>query len=168
MTTRQLVLFRHSKTAAGNPDIDRALADRGFADASAAGQWLSSHSIAPDLVVVSPALRARQTWQTAAVELASTPQVVIDERIYDNTIDDLLGVVRSTPSGIATVALVGHNPSMAELAFTLDDGTGHDDAREAIARSYPTSGIAVFSVAAEWADVDAGGATLLNFAAPRA
>ncbi|HEX3824769.1 MAG TPA: histidine phosphatase family protein [Mycobacteriales bacterium] len=168
MTMRRLVLFRHSKAAAGNPDVDRPLADRGFGDAAAAGQWLTAHQVLPDLVAVSPALRTRQTWHAAAAMIASTPQLAIDERIYDNTIDDLLVVIRCTPAGISTLVLVGHSPSIGELAFTLDDGAGDSEASEAIARSYPTSGIAVFSVAAEWANVGAGGATLISFAAPRA
>jgi phosphohistidine phosphatase len=167
MTTRRLVLVRHSKAAAGSPDIDRPLSDRGIDDAAAVSRWLISLGLTPDRVVVSTALRAQQTWEVAARAHHASSPIVIDARIYDNTVEDLLAVIRSTPETIATLILVGHNPSMGELADVLDDGAGDPTARAAIARSYPTSGVCVFDVAAEWPLVDAADGTVTSFTAPR-
>jgi phosphohistidine phosphatase len=167
MTTRRLVLIRHAKAAAGAPDHDRPLAARGIVDAVAIGAWLVAADVAPDYVVVSTALRAQQTWEGAAGVLESRPVVVADERIYGNTADDLLASIHDAPADAGTVVLVGHNPSMAELASALDDGAGDTAARTALARSYPTSGVACFDVAAEWAELRPGAGTLTRFAAPR-
>jgi phosphohistidine phosphatase len=167
MTKRRLVLIRHSKTAAGSPDIDRALSDQGLRDAAAVGRWLTELELTPDRVVVSTALRAQQTWETAAAHHVSAPRPVIDERIYDNTVEDLLAVIRSTPATASTLILVGHNPSMGEFANVLDDDAGDRTARAEIARSYPTSGVCVFDVAVEWPVVDAGDGTVTSFTAPR-
>jgi phosphohistidine phosphatase len=167
MTPRRLVLLRHSKAAAGSADIERPLADRGFEDARAVGRWLISLGISPDRVVVSTALRAQQTWETAAAALAANLPTVVDPRIYDNSVEDLLAVIRGTPAAVATLVLVGHNPSMGELATVLDDGNGDPVAREAIARSYPTSGVCVFDVSTEWSRLDAAEGTVSSFAAPR-
>jgi phosphohistidine phosphatase len=167
MTTRRLVLIRHAKATAGASDHERPLAGRGVVDAAALGRWLVASGVAPDYVVVSTALRARQTWEVVAGGLRSTPAVVADDRVYGNTVDDLLEIIHGAPADAACVVLVGHNPSMAELAGGLDDGAGDSVARTAVARSYPTSGVACFDVEAEWEQLQLGDATLTHFAAPR-
>jgi phosphohistidine phosphatase len=110
----QLVLVRHAKAERDGPsDAERALAPRGRADAAAIGHWLASQGIAPDRVVISPTLRTRETWELTGI---ASPPADLDERIYDNTVEDLLAVVHNTPPNVHTLLLVGHNPSMGSLA----------------------------------------------------
>ncbi len=166
MTARRLVLLRHAKAALdGTADFERSLAPRGRSDAGAIGRWLVEHGYQPDHVVVSPARRALQTWELAAAEIEGGPVPLPDERVYTNTLEDLLDVVRGTPSAIGTVILVGHNPALAELAVMIDDGSG-DRAGRSLAVNFPAGGVAVFSVAGNWAEVDAGAGRLVTFAAP--
>lgn len=165
MTTRQVVLVRHAKAGEGPVDRDRPLADRGIAEAPAIGRWLAQQRIAPDRVVVSPAHRARQTWALAAAELGPAAAPVLDDRIYRNTVEDLLEIVRETPPEVATLAIVGHNPGIQDLAIALDDGRGDDADRRELTTKYPTSGVAVFDVIGSWAEVRS--ATLTSFAVPR-
>jgi phosphohistidine phosphatase len=163
--TRQLVLIRHAKAGEGAVDRDRPLADRGVAEAPALGRWLADRGIVPDRVVVSPARRARQTWELAAAELDASTEPELDGRVYDNTVEDLLEVVRQTPAEVTTLAVVGHNPGIQDLAIALDDGRGDDTARTELATKYRTSGVAVFTVSDPWTEVRS--ATLISFAAPR-
>jgi phosphohistidine phosphatase len=165
VTTRQLVLIRHAKAGDAATDRDRPLADRGVAEAPAVGRWLAQRRIAPDRVVVSPARRARQTWELAAAELGPTAEPVLDDRVYRNTAEDLLEIIRETPAAVTTLAIVGHNPGIQDLAIALDDGHGDDAGRSELATKYPTSGVAVFDVSDAWAGV--GSATLTSFATPR-
>jgi phosphohistidine phosphatase len=167
MPTRRLILIRHAKAVPGADDHERTLAERGIADSAAVGKWLVSAEVRPDLVVVSTALRASQTWELAATQLASAPNVIDDARIYLNAVCVLLEIIHAVPDSIRTLALVGHNPSFAELAAALDDGAGDSDSRAAMARSYPTSGVACFDVAVSWQDLELRGATLTSFVAPR-
>ncbi len=172
MTTRRLVLIRHAKSKPeGEPDSARELAKRGRADAATIGRWLVEHDSVPDLAVVSPARRARQTWELAAAELDAAPAVQIDERIYDNTVSALRSVVRDVPDDIQTVAVIGHNPSMHGLAIALDGGgsatASGTAARAELDRDYPTSAVAVFAVPVSWARLDIGGAALTAFGIPR-
>lgn len=157
------MIIRHAKAASGGSDAGRRLEPRGERDAAAAGRWLAASELVPDRVVVSPARRARQTWALIAAELAGAAEPDADERVYDNTVDDLLAVVRETPATVATLAIVGHSPSVQELALALDDR--NSTSRGELAEKYPTSAIAVFVVSSEWARVDAG--ALESFAAPR-
>ncbi|HZZ97161.1 MAG TPA: histidine phosphatase family protein [Jatrophihabitantaceae bacterium] len=164
----RLVLIRHAKTEQGPVDIERALTDRGRRDAGAIGTLLRQQGIAPDRVVVSPALRARQTWNGAQAELADVAELTVDDRIYDNEVDGLLDVIRDSPEGVATLALVGHNPSFEQLAHALDDGNGDPDATEALRAGYPTSAVAIYEMNGEWTDLRPHSAILQTFSVARA
>ena len=166
MSERQLVLVRHAKTADGTPDILRQLAPQGRVHAAAIGKWLAEYGVLPDRVVVSPAKRAQETWQLLAPALNAEPRVVTDDRIYDNNAHNLLEIARETDDPFNTLMLIGHNPSMQELAVLLDDSTGDAAAREFVTGKFPTSATALFAVS-EWADLRAHAATLLAAAAPR-
>lgn len=168
MTNRQLLLIRHAKAGPHDkPDIERELAKRGRSDAAAIGHWLAEHDLIPDRVVVSPATRARETWQRAADAAGATAEPVVDERIYRNTVEDLLQAAVQTPPGVRTLAIVGHNPSMEDLAVALDDGSGNATARAELTSRYPTGGVAVFAVGSDWSGLGTGTATLVDFGVPR-
>jgi phosphohistidine phosphatase len=141
-----LVLLRHAKAQPHGPDdLHRELVPQGRADAAAARSWLAAQQIAPDRVVVSPATRARQTWELAAV---GEGEVVLDQRLYANTVDDLVQVLREASAGV--LVLVGHNPGLERLAWELDDSP---EARELTDRGLPTCAVAVFDVP-EWGSTD--------------
>jgi phosphohistidine phosphatase len=162
MSTRQLVLVRHSKAAHGTVDIERALTDRGRRDAAALGAWLAKAGLRPDRAVVSPARRAAETWRCAGQ--AAT---VTEDRIYDNSVDDLLAVIGETPSDVQLLAIVGHNPSIGTLAAILDDGHGDVTARSELHQGYPTTAVAVFTLPGLFSELAAHSATLTHYAAPR-
>lgn len=164
------MLVRHAKAASDTgADASRPLAARGIADAGAVGRWLVDQALTPDRVVTSPACRAAQTWEVAAAALSGSVEPDRDRRVYDNTVDDLLAVIRETPADVATLLIVGHNPSVHALAVALHGGGdgGDPTARAAVARKYPTSGVAVFRIDGDWVAVDAGTGTLIRFAVPR-
>ena len=76
---RRLMLLRHAKTETDAPtgqDQDRRLDDRGRLDSAAIGSWIGRHPPFPDIVLVSTAVRAHQTWEIAREamkELAPQP-----------------------------------------------------------------------------------------------
>ena len=66
---RTLVLIRHAKSSWSNPgeaDFERPLNDRGERDAPRMGARLKELKIKPDLIVCSPAKRAKQTAKRIA------------------------------------------------------------------------------------------------------
>jgi len=139
---RTLILLRHAKSAWPKQtlDADRPLAPRGLRDASAAGRWLGEHAPRIDLVVCSTAIRAVQTWELAAAELAKKPRVRHDECLYEASAQELLTTTVELPSNIATALLVGHNPGLENLLTVL---TG-------IAKPFKTSTIAVLRSLESW------------------
>ncbi|MEY9952854.1 histidine phosphatase family protein [Leifsonia sp. EB34] len=120
-----LILLRHAKSdwSGTVPDIDRPLADRGRRQAPLAGRWLAAHADPIGLALVSPARRARETWELVSAQLAAAPPARFDDRVYAASADALLDVVRDVPDDVGTVILVGHNPGMEELASLLAETT---------------------------------------------
>jgi phosphohistidine phosphatase len=166
---RTLALLRHAKSAypAGVADHDRPLAERGQRDAVAAGPVLRTRISTPDLVIVSTAKRARQTWAEVVKAWPAPPHLVTNERIYEAWADDLLLLVRDTDESVRNLVLVGHNPGFEELAFSLAAEDSDDTAMVSMSQKYPTCGLAVFEVEQPWAHLVHRGARLTSFEAPR-
>jgi phosphohistidine phosphatase len=142
MSGRTLILLRHAKSdwSGNEPDLRRPLAARGRRQGPEAGRWLNTHVNRIDLAVVSPATRARQTWDLAAAQLRTTPPVRIDDRVYAASARHLISVVRELPSNLHCVVLVGHNPGIEDLAFAV---AGEPT-------SMPTSAIALITWPGIW------------------
>lgn len=121
MAEHILILLRHSKSdwTGDEADIDRPLGKRGRRQATEAGQWLATHVDRIDLAVVSPAERARATWDRVSAELGERPRTRHDDHAYAASTDDLLGIIRGLGEELGTVVLVGHNPGLEGLAETL-------------------------------------------------
>src|SRR5882724_6146633 len=127
---RRLMLLRHAKTETDAPsgrDQDRRLDDRGRRDAAEIGGWIGRHLPFPDSVLVSPAIRAHQTWEIARQamkdlrkDLGPEPQVELLPELYGADRSQLLRTVRSVSvTDPQRLMLVGHNPGMHELALAL-------------------------------------------------
>lgn len=164
MQLRRLVLIRHAQAAGGAVDADRLLTEHGARQAAAIGPWLEQAGLVPDRVLVSPARRAAQTWEAAAP--ASAAQPTTEPRIYANTLEALLAAIQETPADVTTLALVGHNPSIGELAHALDDGHGSPAAQQRLDAGFPTGAVAVFGVGTPFDEMAPGDATLSDFAVP--
>lgn len=139
MASHRLLLIRHAQTEQGTPDETRKLTDRGRRDAAAIGTWLESAGVVPDAVVVSPATRARQTWELTAVDAS----VTVDDRIYDNRPEGLMAIAREAEESVRVLAIVGHNPSI-EWVLARQGGAGE----------VPTGTVVVFDVNGSWVDGD--------------
>jgi len=155
---RRLVLVRHAKAEqGGGDDAARALSGRGRRDAGEIGRWLRAQDVVPELAVVSPAQRTVETWSIAAAELDNPPRVATDGRIYDNSVAALLAVIADSDADARSLVLVGHNPSMQDLAARL----APDDAD--LAASFPTSSVAMFAVSGDWGELADSDASLVAF-----
>ena len=122
---RRLILLRHAKTearAASGRDSDRALTPRGLTDAGLVARHLAQMGVAPDVVLVSTALRARQTWDCAA-PLFPAARMEACANLYNAAPEDVAGEIARATGDV--VMVIGHNPSLQELAYSLlDEGGG--------------------------------------------
>jgi phosphohistidine phosphatase len=170
---RRLLLLRHAKTEADAPsgkDFDRRLDGRGRIDAATVGTWLAQHLPLPDLVLVSTAVRAQQTWQLVAEELGTAgppPEVEHLPELYGAGPAELLSAIRDVADPVQRLLVIGHNPGLHELALTLT-GDGDDAGRRALGDNLPTSGIVAIDFAiAGWGEVAFRAGRLDSFVSPK-
>ena len=167
----RLFLFRHAKSSWTDPgldDNDRPLNPRGQRSAPLIGRFMRAHKLVPDLVLSSPARRARDTWKLASAELGTAPRLVMDEALYDfGNGGRILDTVRSKADTAKSVMVVGHNPSIERLAQRLI-GKGDVKLRKRLAEKYPTGALAMITFdATDWHAIEDGKGTLSVFVRPR-
>jgi len=171
---RRLMLLRHAKTETDAPsgrDQDRRLDERGRRDAAEIGAWIARHPPFPDFVQVSPAVRAKQTWELAweaMRERVAPPQVEFLPDLYAAEPGRMLEIIRTASvTDPKRLMVVGHNPGMHELALMLT-GSGDAAGRKALADNLPTSGLAVLDFATEhWNEVAFRRGKLVSFVSPK-
>ncbi len=159
--TLTLLVLRHAHAAApppGTRDADRPLDARGQDEARTVGSRV--RAAAPQVVLCSPARRARETLEALALPrsvLADT-----DPRLYLADADMLLDAVRDAGTlaeEAGTVLVVGHNPGLHELVLELTGG-------ERIPR-FPPAALAVLELEPdEWWQASPGSARLAALVLP--
>ncbi len=114
---RRLILLRHAKSdrPAGVRDLERPLNKRGRRAAPAVGKRMAEEGLRPDLALVSPATRTRETWAAIKDELGAPPDETVPE-IYEAAAEDILAAIRGASEEAATLLVVGHNPGLGDLA----------------------------------------------------
>jgi phosphohistidine phosphatase len=175
---RRLLLLRHAKTEHDAPsghDQDRRLDERGRLDAAAIGAWIGRHPPLPEIVLVSTAVRAHQTWDIASEAMrdaaranAQEPQVELLNELYGAEPAELLQIIRmAETSDPKRLMVIGHNPGMHELALMLA-GSGDAAAKQALEDNLPTAGLAILDFAVEsWSEVAFRRGKLVRFTSPK-
>lgn len=162
---RTLLLLRHAKSdyPSGVADHERPLAPRGVREAALAGEWIRTHAPAVDAVLCSTATRTRQTLVRAALDVRAAA-VRYDDDLYDTTPGTVIGLINGVDDDVATLLVVGHEPTMSQLALALPAADGRDAAlADEISAKYPTSAIAVLKTSAPWHRLALGSARLVGF-----
>jgi phosphohistidine phosphatase len=160
-------LLRHAKSSWRDeslPDIERPLAPRGEEAATRIARYVAAEGIRPQLVLCSPAVRARSTLEAVLASLGG-PETRVEPDLYTFDAGPLVERLRAVPDTIGSVMLVGHNPAMQSLAVWL--ARAGDRLGELVAK-FPTGALAELEVdATSWAAIGPGGAVLTRFVPPR-
>ncbi|KUP96456.1 SixA phosphatase family protein [Thermobifida cellulosilytica] len=141
---RRLIVLRHAQAehSASLPDIERPLTGEGRGQARAVGALLARERLLPDRVLCSTAKRTRQTWELVAQELPCTPEVDFEAQLYTADLDTALHLVSLVDPDVRTLLLVGHNPTVAQLAAAFDTDSGY--------LSFPPATAALVDLEVEW------------------
>lgn len=121
----------------------------------------------PQRVLCSPARRTRQTWELVANELAASPPVTYDPRLYDADTTALRQAISDCPQRVTTLLLIGHCPGVQDLTLYLAGAKSDGDAVERARTKFPTSGIAVLAIPGRWSELAPNIGRLTDFAVPR-
>ena len=158
-----LILVRHAKSSWDDPDladIDRPLNKRGKKDAPEMGQRLLRQGIMPDLMISSPAKRARSTAKKIAKQLGFPKEKIqLAGDIYEAGPENLLRLIRNIQENPGILMLFGHNPGITEFA---NDLTGID------IHNIPTCGIVSIEFDVDdWQQVESKKGKLVSFDYPK-
>ena len=163
----RLMIVRHAKAVAHDrEDFGRPLAERGRADAARMGAWIAGRKLIPEAMIHSGAARTKETAAIFAEQWPGAVEFAEDRSLYDASASDLLAAVRRRPDARKTIAVVGHNPGIAELA-TLLAGSGPRAERSRMAAKFPPGAVAIVEFAARrWRDVEPNAGALVHFVTP--
>ena len=136
----RLLLLRHGKSSwpSGVLDVDRPLSARGRKAAVLMGDYLSDEELTPELVLVSPARRTKETWSLVQPALGAVTTRV-EPRIYDAPAARLLSMLQEIEPLTGSVLVIGHNPGFEDLARLLASH-GDGEALSRLRQKYPTAG----------------------------
>ena len=159
---KYIYLVRHAKSSWKDKllsDRQRPLNKRGKENAPVMAERLRARGGQPDLIISSPAKRARMTAKKLAAGIGyDFEQLATDERLYFHDMEGVLEVIQDTPESAQSVMVVGHNPDMTELLNLL---AGH------VTGNMPTCAIATLSIKGKWQDVRLGMADLVDYDFPK-
>ncbi len=119
-TDIELYLLRHAH--AGNPaewtgdDAKRPLSKKGRRQAEMLGQFMAQRGFAPDSIVTSSKLRARQTSEIFADALGLA--FTVDDRLAGSFDVDTVDAIVEAAGG-TSIVLVGHDPDFSDIAAEL-------------------------------------------------
>lgn len=161
---RTIVVVRHGKSSwkTNDPDIDRPLSPRGTRDAVVAGQQLAPLGV--DIVLVSPATRAQQTWQCLEMGGLACDDLRTTDALYHAWTPEVVDILKALPAAARTVAIIGHEPTLSDVIGTLAAPSRLGDE---VAVKFPTSAIAVLTTRGDWDALAPGACTLEAFEVPR-
>ena len=120
---KTLILVRHAKSSWDTPglsDFDRPLNEKGKKDAPEMAKRLKDKEIKVDLLVSSPAKRARKTAKYFAETYGLKKEdIQLVEDLYLATPEAFQKAVQSLNDKNAVVTLFSHNPGITEFANSL-------------------------------------------------
>lgn len=115
-----ILLWRHAEAEIGEPDLGRALTAKGQKQAQRMAHWLERNLPSSCRVLVSPAVRTVQT--AGALDRKFR---LVNEISPDATPEQIL-TAANWPNGRDPVLIVGHQPTLGQVAALLLTGNVQD------------------------------------------
>ncbi len=119
---KRVYLFRHGKAekrGEESTDFQRTLIEKGREDAARIGAELKRNKMVPEKILSSSAVRALESAQICATAANYGEDIEALERLYAASPEEYMDVLRSMPSSLKSVMLVGHNPEIEEFNEAL-------------------------------------------------
>ena len=158
---KKLFVIRHAKSSWKDyslADFDRPLNKRGFLNAPFMGEYFKDRDIVPDIILSSPALRAKTTAEIIANKVKYKKQILYEKSIYEADIDTLHNILTSLDNKYKSAFIVGHNPG---LNLLVDSYVGFDE-------NIPTCGVVELQIKSDsWKNINSKNIKLLSFNYPK-
>jgi phosphohistidine phosphatase len=122
----ELLIMRHAKSDWGvglADDRERPLAPRGVKAAKRVGKFLTKVNAAPDLILSSPAVRARTTAELANKAGRWAAPMEIVPSFYGGGWSDVVEGVLAAGESAERILVTGHEPTWSALVSVLTGGS---------------------------------------------
>ena len=116
----ELILWRHAEAEMGEPDEGRALTAKGHKQAWKMAEWLDHNLPNSCKILVSPATRTVQTAEALGRKFK-----IVDDLSPESSVEKVLAATH-WPDSREPVLVIGHQPSLGQLAATLVTGSPQD------------------------------------------
>jgi phosphohistidine phosphatase len=123
---KTLLIMRHAKSSRDNPDLadfERPLNSVGLQTAQSMGNMMYKHEIKPNLIISSPAKRAKQTAILVKAAAGIETSVEFIDNLYEASPTTLLNVAFRISDKSDAVLLIGHNPGIESFIRFLTGET---------------------------------------------
>lgn len=104
------------------------------------------------------------TWAEMAGQVPAATRML--DGLYEAGADAVVEMLSLLDEDVQTSIVVGHNPTMQAVAFTLASpgGADYDTMSD---RGFPTAAVAVLDLSVPWHDLAPGASTVRAFHVPR-
>lgn len=107
------------------------------------------------------------TYRIIAKNRDLSSQTTVTEELYESDSEDILSIIRDSNSKFKTVALLGHNPAIEEIANRLIRGKEDLSFSESVFLKFPTSGFLSIQVETEsWKELGKVPGKMIRFWTP--
>ncbi len=152
--------MRHGKSDWGSGserDFDRPLNERGIEETARIGKWLKNNDLTPDLIISSPAERAKITAQNVAEATFYKNKIVWNESFYFGYFREIIEALNKINDENKTVLIVGHNPTWSAAVEHLS-GKYFD---------MKTANVCILEFEDKWKNLKKGICTFINTISPK-
>lgn len=151
---KTLILVRHAKAEPENElgDHMRALSSAGRQQAQLLGDLIAEQAQGISRVLVSSALRTKETYRLIATTEGQWPSGTSLDAIYEAGPRELIDLIHECGEDDECMMIVGHEPTISSLASMLHDS--RDDMAQQVRLGVPTATACILDVPVAWTDVD--------------
>jgi len=120
---KTIYLIRHAKSSideVGVSDFERCLSKRGKKDLPFKANRLKEFGIKPDLILSSPAKRAKKTAKEIATVIGyEEKNISFEDSLYDSSYTNYRYLLDSLDDDLNSIFIVAHNPTLTDVGEKL-------------------------------------------------
>lgn len=167
---KTLYLLRHGKSdweSDFNSDHERGLSSRGVESTHRVGKYWNDFGFSVDLCLCSDAIRCRKTWEILSEMGEFAKGIEYTNEVYESDSDGLFDLLKSERDSINSILIIGHNPSLEELAEYLVLGENLEELHNPLFTKFPTSAFLGISLSVNsWKDITPGHGSIITYWIP--
>ena len=119
---KYLYIIRHAKAEASTNqinDYDRKLTNKGIERAKNLNSWLKNKIQKIEVLFTSSSIRTLQTTDIICNGMIPPIKKMVDKKLYAASEENLIDYISFLDDNITNIGIVGHQPSLQEIALTL-------------------------------------------------